>query len=113
MEHTTTLVETLLERATEYGKSSLELVKLKTLDKSSDVASTIVPQILVYALLMLFMLFLNLGLAFWLGEVFGKIYYGFLVVAGFYCLVAIIFYFFMRKWIKKMVRNYIIKQVLS
>ena len=33
------MIETLLEDATEYGKTSLEIVKLKAVDKSSEVIS--------------------------------------------------------------------------
>ena len=38
MEDNAKLIESLLERAVEYGKTSLELVKLKALDKTSDVS---------------------------------------------------------------------------
>jgi hypothetical protein len=59
------------------------------------------------------MLFLNLGLAFWVGEILGKLYYGFFVVAAFYVFIGIIIHFFMYKWLKKIVCNYIIKQLLK
>ncbi|MBX9733019.1 MAG: hypothetical protein K2X37_03075, partial [Chitinophagaceae bacterium] len=60
-----------------------------------------------------FMLFLNLGLALWIGKILGEIYYGFFAVAGFYCIAAILYYFFMLKWIKKCVGNTVIKHVLK
>ena len=41
MEDKANLLESLLERGEEYGKTSLELLKLKVLDKSSGVLSTI------------------------------------------------------------------------
>ncbi len=113
MEDNTNIIESLLEKATDYGKSSYELVKLKTLDKTSDIVSSIIPNIVYYSILSLFFLFLNLGLAYWLGEIFGKIYYGFFAVAVFYCLIAIIIHFFMHKWIKKVLGNYIIKRMLE
>jgi uncharacterized membrane protein YccC len=59
------------------------------------------------------MLFLNLGLAFWIGQMLGEIYFGFFVVAGFYAIAAIIVYAFMRKWIKRTVGNAFIKQALN
>jgi hypothetical protein len=113
MDDNTNLIESLFERATDYGKSSYELVKLKTLDKTSDVVSSFIPNVVFYLILGSFFLFLNLGLAFWLGEILGKIYYGFFVVAGFYCLIAIIIHFFMHNWIKKVLGNYIIKRMLK
>ena len=113
MEDNTTFLESLLERASEYGKTSLELVKLKTLDKTTDIVSSLVPHSVVIILIASFMLFLNLGIALWLGDILGKTFYGFFVVAGFYILVGIVIHLFMHKWIKKLVGNYIIKHILK
>jgi hypothetical protein len=113
MEDNAKLIESLLEKATDYGKASYELVKLKALDKTSDVVSSFIPHTVVLVLIASFLLFLNLGLALWLGEILGKIYFGFLVVAAFYGIIAIVLHFFMHKWLKKLLCNYIIKQVLK
>jgi fatty acid desaturase len=113
MEDNTKLFESLLERAAEYGKTSYELVKLKAVDKSSDVVSSFIPNSIVFVLIASFMLFLNLGLAFWFGEILGRTYLGFFVVAGFYVFTGIVFHFLMHKWIKNKVRNYIIKLLLK
>ena len=113
MEDNEKLIESLLERAADYGKTTYELVKLKTLDKTSDVVSSLIPHSYVFVLIALFMFFLNLGLAFWLGEILGKTFYGFFVVAAFYGLIGIVINFFMHKWLKKLVCNYIIKHVLK
>lgn len=113
MEDNTKLIESLFERATEYTKTSYELAKLKALDKTSDAVSSLVPHFVSHVLFVSFMLFLSLGLSLWLGEILGKIYFGFFVVAAFYCIVFLVFYFFMRKWLKKIAGNYIIKQMLK
>jgi len=107
------LIESLLERITDYGATTYELVKLKALDKTTDAVSSFIPHSFVFVLIAIFMLFANLGLALWLGEILGKIYYGFLVVAAFYGLIGLITHFFMHKWIKKLVSNYIIKYLLK
>ena len=113
MEDTTKLMESLLERAVEYGKTSFELAKLKALDKTTDVISTTIPHTVVIILIASFLLFFNLGLSFWLGEILGNIYFGFFVVAAFYGISAIIMHFFMHRWLKKHIGNYFIKQVLK
>ena len=113
MEDNKKLFESLLERAAEYGKTSYELVKLKAVDKSSDVVSSLIPNSIFFVLIASFLLFLNLGLAFWLGEILGRTYLGFFVVAGFYIFTGIIFHFLMHKWVKNKVRNYIIKMLLK
>jgi len=113
MEDNTKFLESLLEKATEYGKTSFELVKLKALDKTTDIVSSLIPHSVVFVLIASFLIFLNLGLALWLGEVLGKIFYGFFVVAGFYVIIAIIIHFFMHKRIKRLVGNYFIRRVLK
>jgi hypothetical protein len=113
MEEHTKLIESLFERVTDYGKTSIELAKLKAIDKTSDVVSSFVPHAVVFILIASFLLFVNLGLAFWLGEILGKTCYGFFVVAGFYIFIGFFIHFFMHKWIKKVVYNYIIKLLLK
>ncbi len=113
MEDNTNLLDSLLESAGEYGKTSLELVKLKTIYKTTDVVSTFIPHTIVFVLIASFMLFLNLGLAFWLGEILGKIFYGFFVVSGFYIITGIIIHFLMHKWFKRLTGDYFIKHVLK
>jgi len=113
MEDNTKIIESLLERTAEYGKASFELVKLKALDKTSDAVSSLIPHSVVVVLVAVFMLFLNLGLAFWLGEILGRIFFGFFVVAAFYGIAGFVLHFFMHKWLKKTVSNFIIKSVLK
>ena len=113
MEDSTKSFESLLERATEYGKTSYELIKLKTIDKTADVVSSAVPHTIGLILTTIFLLFLNLGLSFWLGEILGKTYFGFFIVAAFYIVLWIVLRIFMYKWLKNIVRNNIIKQFLK
>ena len=109
MEDNTKLIEGLLENASEYGKTTLELVKLKIIDTTSDKISTFIPHAIVVTVIFTFMLFINLGAAFWLGQVFGQIFLGFLMVAAFYFFVAFVMHFFMRKWLKRVFYDYIIR----
>ena len=113
MEDNSKLLESLLEKASEYAKTSFELVKLKALDKTTDVVSSLVPHSIVVLLIATFLLFLNLGLALWLGDILGKVFWGFFVVAAFYILAGLIFHFFLHKPIKKLVGNSFIKHILK
>ena len=113
MKENSKLFETLIERATDYGKTSYELAKLKTIDKASDIASSILPRWLVLVLCVTFMLFLNVGLALWIGELMGKTYFGFFIVAAFYAFMALIVNVFLHNWLKSIARNCIIKLILK
>jgi hypothetical protein len=113
MEDITKTLESLLEKTTEYGKTSYELIRLKTIDKTTDIISLCVPQTIVYVLIAIFLLFLSLGAGLWVGDILGKTYYGFFAVAGFYVFLFLIIRLFMYKWIKRLVKNNIVKQMLK
>jgi hypothetical protein len=113
MEDNNNMFASLFERASEYGKTSFELVKLKAVDKTSDVVSTMVPHSVVFVLMASFVLFLNLGLALWLGDLLGKLFYGFFVVAAFYVIAGIVIHFLLHNWLKRLVSDYFIKHVLK
>jgi len=113
MEENTNLIESLLERAADYGKTSYELVKLNVIDKASNSISSFFPNTVVFLVLGTVLLFFNLGMALWIGKILGEVFLGFFMVAGFYILIAIILYFFLRKWLKRVLYDYIIKQLLK
>lgn len=113
MEDNADLIKTLLEKAEEYGKSEYELIKLQALDKAADIISSYIPHLIVLVLMFSFLLFLSLGLAFWLGEVLDNTFYGFFVIAGFYGIVAVIIHFFLHTWLKKIVGNNFIRQMVK
>jgi hypothetical protein len=113
MDEQSSLIDALIEKGEQYGKTTIELLKLKTLDKSANVASDLVSWLIVVIFAVLFFLILNIGVALWLGELLGKSYYGFFAVSGFYALLAIVFYLFRKPLIKNPVNDSIITQVLE
>ena len=113
MEENINLIESLIERIAEYSKTSYELVKLNVVDKTSDGISALMAHAIVKVIAACFMLFVNLGIAFWVGDMLGKIYYGFFAVAAFYGFVAFILHFFMHKWMKRVFYDYLIRKMLN
>jgi len=106
------LIEPLLEKAEEYGKTSFELLKLKSIDKAADVSSQVISRLVIGIVVLIFTIFLNIAIALWLGDLLGKIYYGFLIVAAFYGIIGIIL-FSVQPAIKKSVNDSIIKKVFN
>lgn len=82
--------ESLFEKVKEYVNTTIELTKLKTIDKVSEVISALVVRMGIILLMSFFFLFINIGLAYWIGELIGRIYVGFFIVSGFYLLLALI-----------------------
>jgi hypothetical protein len=105
--------ETLLERTEDYAKTSFELLKLKAVDKISDGASSAASKIVAMFFFILFFLLASVGLSLWLGDVMGKSWYGFFTVAGIYGILWAVLFFVKHNWLKKIVGNSIIKQMLN
>jgi hypothetical protein len=104
------LTDTLFKRVTEYNITYIELIKLRTINKIIKVISAIFPDFIVSAFFVVFLLFVNLGLAFWLGDALGKVYFGFLLVSAFYFFLGLFSHFFFRGWFKKAIANYFIRK---
>lgn len=113
MESPASLIESLIERVETYSKTTYELSKFRVLEKSTRIASSVVSRLGVIIILSMFLLTLNTGIALLLGELLGKFYYGFFIVAAFYLVVGIVFYFFLHQWIKKPLSDLIIKKALQ
>jgi hypothetical protein len=113
MEDNSKLLESLLDKAKEYGITTFELAKLKAVDKATDIVSSFVPSLIFLILTATFLLFLNLGVALWLGEILEKTFYGFFIVAGFYIILGLIIRFFLHDWFKRMVGDYFVKHILK
>ena len=112
MDSQTNLIEPLLEKVETYAKTSFELLRLKALAKTADVTSTLFSRSLFILLVSFFAFTINIAVALWLGDVLGKTYYGFLIVAGFYALASIIL-LIVHPSIKIRVNNTIIRQLFD
>lgn len=112
MENETTFLEPLFEKAEAYGKTSYDLFKLKATEKTINVLSVFFSRSISILSIYTFVIFVSLGISLWLGDLLGKLYYGFLCVAGFYGIMACVLFFFMHNQIKKWAGNLLVKQML-
>lgn len=106
-------IETLLERAGEYAKTTIELTKLKAVDKVSDVISSAVSGTISIMLLLMFFLMGSIAISLLIGDALGKSWYGFLIVGGFYGFAGLAMFFFLHDWLKKLIGNVIIKKIYN
>ena len=112
MDTKTNLIEPLLERVEAYSKTSIELIKLKALAKTADVSSSLISKSILVFVVAFFAFLLNIAIALWLGDILGKNYYGFLVVAACYAVAAIVI-LIIHPSIKARLSNAIIKQLFN
>ena len=113
MEIQSSSIESLFERVEAYTKTTYELSKLKLLETVMMIVTSLVPRVSTIIVFLLFALVLNIGIALFLGELLGKSYWGFFIVAAFYFVVGMVMHFFLHRWIKKPLSDSIINQALQ
>ena len=112
MENATSSIESLIEKVKSYVETTVDLLKLKAIDKSSTVASVVIDYLIVFLMFGIFAILLNVGLALLIGEFLGKAYYGFFIMA---VINAIIGFVLLKnnKWIKTPLTNNMVKKLLD
>ena len=113
METATIQIESLYDKAEAYVSTNYELAKLRSTETAARVITSLVARMGVIIMISMFALVLNIGIALMLGDLLGKLYYGFFIVAAFYLIVGLVLYFFLHKWIKKPLNDLIISQALQ
>lgn len=103
----------LFEKAGEYAETQLQLLKYRAIDTGAEVVSSLMTRLTVILLFATFIFILNIGLALWIGYLLGQSYYGFFIVAGFYALMALLFYSFRHPWLKKPLNDLLVRKILK
>lgn len=104
--------EELIKRVEEYTDTNIKLLKYRSIDKISTLVSSVITYRIIVAGVAIFLLFLSLALALWLGEIFGKIYYGVFIVSGVYGIIALVLYG-VRDRIRQSICNSIISKAFN
>lgn len=113
MTDNTTPIATLFERAEDYTKTTIKLLKLNAVDKSAEIVSSLFSMLVVSMTVALSIIIISIGVALWLGKLLGDAFYGFFIIGAFYMLVAILLRVFREQWLKYPVSNSIIKQMMK
>jgi hypothetical protein len=111
MENSTATIEKLIEKAEIYSKTTLELCKYRAVNKSADIFSNLAVKVAMALVIVMFLLLVNVGLALWVGQELGEVYYGFFVVAFGYLCLGFLLYIFRYELVRNPVSNFIIKKM--
>jgi hypothetical protein len=113
MEEQETVIESLVENVEKYTATTIELAKLKSILKTSDVLSNVAVSIVLLVTAFLAIVFLSIGAAFWLGELLESVYAGFLLVAGFYAFAGILLFLLRKRLLKGPISNALINHFIE
>ncbi|MCA1751341.1 MAG: phage holin family protein [Cryomorphaceae bacterium] len=103
-------IEALTDDLKRYFATNVELLKLQTIDKSSEIGAGIVSRIIVWTVGIFALIFLSVCCALYLSSVFGAYYLGFGAVGGFYLLVFLILLIGRKSVLETPIRNNIISK---
>ena len=101
--------ETLVLSLITYVNAKVELLKLNAIGFATRLLSSLLKLLVVGSLISAVLLFLGMGLAFWVGDLFDKQYVGFFIVGGLFILITL---FVILVW-KAMVKSAIMRFVVQ
>lgn len=113
MENIATDIELLYNKAEKYTKTSFELLQLNTIDKTSDVISSLAVVTSMVIIVAMFVLFINIGISLLIGKLLNDYAMGFFLISGFYFIVALIVFVFRKTFIKIPIDNLIVSKLLK
>lgn len=104
-------IERLIYNLKDYGEERMNLIMLNVQDKTSRAIAGTASVLLLIVLGIFALSFLSVAGAWFLGQLLGQVYLGFLIIAGFYFLVGIILWMNREKWIGFPVMNAFLKNI--
>ncbi len=113
MENIATDIELLYNKAEKYTKTSFELLQLNTIDKTSDVISSLAVVTSMVIIVAMFILFINIGISLLIGKLLNDYAMGFFLISLFYFIVALIVFVFRKTLIKIPIDNLIVSKLLK
>lgn len=113
MEETFARIEELAGNIKEYVNSRIDSVKLSIAEKSSKVISIVLASMIAVMVFIMFFFFLNIAVAYLLGEWIGRVWAGFLIVAGFYLVIGIVVWIAKERIFQVPIMNALIRQLFK
>jgi hypothetical protein len=107
------LIESLVSNSTDYVETRLNLFKLKMVDKSSDLVSSVLSFLPLILTFIIVFILLNIGIALLIGDLVGKAYLGFLILTAIYIIIALVLYSQRNKMFKVPFANMLIRKFLK
>lgn len=101
------------EYARQFAQKQYDYMRLIVAERTAKVASTLLTTLAVTFFILLLVIMLSLTLGFYLGNLLKSYPLGFLIVAGFYAILAFVVYALRRQLITNPILSMIIKEMLD
>jgi len=113
MKETFAKVEEMADHVKEYMNNRITTVKLKTAEKSSKILAQIIAITVVLVIFLIFIVFAGIALAYAMAKLTGEFYWGFLIVAVLFLLIAWLTWITKEKLIRLPIMNAILHQLFN
>lgn len=102
-----------MKRLKTIQKTGFELLKLNTVDKTSDVISSLSVILVLFFVVAVFTLFVTLATGILIGKWLNDYAIGFFIISGIYVIFGLVLYVFRKKLIKIPVDNIVVYTLLK
>lgn len=106
-------LEELTGLVKDYADTRIESFKLNAAEKSSNVIANGIARLVVAIMFFFFFVFTGIAVSIVLGEWIGKIWTGFIIVAGFFLIAGLIIWYAKGKLVRVPVMNAMIQQLFK
>lgn len=113
MEGQKEIIKDIFEKVENLTSTSIELYKLKFIDKSSSILSRMFIGLAILITMLFFISFITIALAFLIGKWIGNYGLGFLIISSFYLILTVIIYVFRNSISERVIENKLLNIFLS
>jgi len=103
----------LFSRAKDYVNTQIEIKKLTAIQQLVKVVGGVVSGLILVVVAVFFLAFLSISAGLFLGELLASMYMGFLIISGFYFIVAIILLLISKNYIQNPIINILIRKIFK
>lgn len=105
MEEQKEIMKDIFEKVENLTSTSIELYKLKLINKSSSLLSALIINMLILFFALFFFAFITVAMAILIGKWLENYGYGFLIISSFYLALAVLLYAFRKPFSNRIIEN--------
>lgn len=102
-------LETICQQIEAYGRTTANLYKYTVISKSADILSSFFVYVVILVVVLFSLLFSSMAVAYWIGDYFGKVHVGFIIVSLLFVLALLLLYKLRNRLLKIPIQNALIR----
>lgn len=104
-------LEKLTESLEKYIGSSFKLAKMEASAQYASIGAALISSLIIGFACILFILFISIGVSYYICDCIGNSYVGFIIVGGFYLLAGLILFRYRVRFVENRLRDVIVRKM--